>query len=256
LVRQEDHAALQMLNAVGAADLIALARSVTLLGCDAEAAHIAIDLSQQPEEFVTGLGQAVDLRTIGPLLPARDASLSALARGMAYWHERHLYCGRCGTPTISEQAGHQRRCTNSECNALYFPRIDPAVIMRVEYQDKILLARQASWPPGMRSVLAGFVELGETLEDTVRREVKEEVGLDVVDVRYFASQPWPFPASLMLGFVATATTDRFVVNTDEIETAGWFTREDLRNSPEDETMKLSRRDSISRVLVDDWIDNG
>lgn len=256
LVRQEDHAALQVLNAAAVADLIALAQSVVLLGCDTETAHIAIDLSQQSEEFVTGFGQAVDLRTIGPLLPARDASLSALARGMAYWHERHLYCGRCGTPTISEQAGHQRRCTNTACNALYFPRIDPAVIMRVEYEDKVLLARQASWPAGMRSVLAGFVELGETLEDTVRREVKEEVGLDVIDVRYFASQPWPFPASLMLGFIATATSDKFTVNTDELEMAAWFTREDLRNSPEDETMRLSRRDSISRVLVDDWINNG
>lgn len=256
LVRQEDHAALQMLNAVTAADLIALARSVVLLGCDAEAAHIAIDLSLQTEEFVAGFGQAVDLRTIGPLLPARDASLSALARGMAYWHERHLHCGRCGTPTISEQAGHQRRCSNSECNALYFPRIDPAVIMRVEYEDKILLARQASWAPGMRSVLAGFVELGETLEDTVRREVMEEVGLDVTDIRYFASQPWPFPASLMLGFVATALSDQIAVNTEELEMAAWFTREDLRNSPEDESLRLSRNDSISRVLVDDWINNG
>lgn len=253
LVRQEDHNALQTLNAAAVAEFLDLARSVVLLGCDSEVAHVAIDLSPQPEELITRFGQAVDLRTVGPALPQRDASLSALARGMAYWHERHIFCGKCGAPTASEQAGHQRHCTNPACDTIYFPRIDPAVIMRVEHGDRVLLARQASWPPGMRSVLAGFVELGETLEDTVRREVKEEVGLDLTEVRYFASQPWPFPASLMVGFVATAASDRFVVNQQEIETARWYTREELLNSPEDDTLRLSRKDSISRALIEDWI---
>lgn len=253
LVRQEDHNALLTLNLAAAADLIDLARSVVLLGCDAEVAHIAIDLSSQPEEAIARLGPAVDLRTLGLLLPPRDASLSALARGMAYWHERHSFCGRCGAPTISEQAGHQRRCSDPDCNSIFFPRIDPAVIMRVEHGDKVLLGRQSSWAPGMHSVLAGFVELGETLEDSVRREVKEEVGLDLTDVRYFASQPWPFPASLMVGFVATAADDRITVNIAELESARWFTREELINSPENETLRLSRRDSISRVLIEDWI---
>ena len=253
LVRQEDHNALQMLNAAAAAELVALARSVVLLGCDAEVAHVAIDLSTQPEALVARFGPAVDLRTIGPLLSQRDASLSALARGMSYWHERHSFCGRCGAPTMSEQAGHQRRCTNKDCDSIFFPRIDPAVIMRVEHGERVLLARQTSWAPGMHSVLAGFVELGETLEDTVRREVREEVGLTLTDVRYFASQPWPFPASLMLGFVATAADDNFTVNRQELETARWFTREELLNSPENETLRLSRKDSISRALIEDWI---
>ena len=253
LVRQEDHNALQVLNATIAAELLESAHSVVLLGCDAEVAHVAIDLSRQPEEIVARLGQAIDLRTIGPLLSQRDASLAALARGMAYWHERHSFCGKCGAPTVSEQAGHQRHCSNPACDTVFFPRIDPAVIMRVEHGDRVLLARQASWAPGMHSVLAGFVELGETLEDTVRREVHEEVGLHVTDVRYFASQPWPFPASLMLGFVATAVDDNFTVNTQELETARWFTRDELLNSPENETLRLSRKDSISRVLIEDWI---
>ena len=253
LVRQEDHNALRTLNAAAAAELVALARSVVLLGCDAEVAHVAIDLSTQPEQLVAQFGPAVDLRTIGPLLSQRDASLSALARGMSYWHERHSFCGRCGAPTLSEQAGHQRRCSNKDCDSIFFPRIDPAVIMRVEHGDRVLLARQASWAPGMHSVLAGFVELGETLEDTVRREVQEEVGLALTDVRYFASQPWPFPASLMVGFVATAADDRIGVNTQELETARWFTREELLNSPENDTLRLSRKDSISRVLIEDWI---
>ncbi|HET6160751.1 MAG TPA: NAD(+) diphosphatase [Dongiaceae bacterium] len=253
LVRQEDHNALQTLNLMAAAEFIDLARSVVLLGCDAEVAHFAIDLSSQPEEVMLRLGPVVDLRTIGPLLPQRDASLSALARGMAYWHERHSFCGKCGAPTVSEQAGHQRRCSNPACDSIYFPRIDPAVIMRVEYGDRVLLARQASWAPGMQSVLAGFVELGEMLEDSVRREVMEEVGLTLSEVRYFASQPWPFPASLMVGFVATAADDKIKVNKEELETARWFTREELLNSPENDVLRLSRRDSISRVLIEDWI---
>ena len=256
LVRHEDHAVLNMLDAATYNDLIASARSVVLLGCDAEAAHVAIDLSQQPEGVVTSLGQAVDLRSIGPLLPARDASLAALARGMAYWHERHQFCGLCGGPTVSEQAGYQRRCANPSCNALFFPRIDPAVIMRIEHKDRLLLGRQASWPPGMHSVLAGFVELGESLEDTVRRETFEEVGIRVGAVRYFGSQPWPFPSSLMVGFVAEALDDKLNLNREEIDSAAWFTREQLINSPEDETFKLSRKDSISRALVNDWIAQG
>lgn len=256
LVRHEDHAALNLLETAGYADLIGLARSVVLLGCDAEIAHIAIDLSPQPESLVTNLGQAVDLRSIGPLLPQREASLSALARGMAYWHERHQFCGVCGAPTLSEQAGYQRRCSNAQCNALFFPRIDPAVIMRIEFKDRLLLGRQASWPAGMHSVLAGFVEPGESLEDTVRRETFEEVGLRVGAVRYFGSQPWPFPSSLMVGFVAEAQGDTLHLNREEIDSAAWFTREQLMNSPEDETFKLSRKDSISRALINDWIAQG
>ena len=256
LVRHEDHAVLNVLNAATYGDLIALARSVVLLGCDAEAAHIAIDLSPQPESTVTSLGHAIDLRSIGPLLPAREASLSALARGMAYWHERHGFCGVCGGPTVSEQAGYQRRCANPQCGAMFFPRIDPAVIMRIEYKDRLLLGRQASWPPGMHSVLAGFVEPGESLEDTVRRETFEEVGLQVNEVRYFGSQPWPFPSSLMVGFIAQAESDAFHLNREEIDSAAWFTRDQLINSPEDDTFKLSRKDSISRALINDWIANG
>lgn len=253
LVRHEDHAALNLLEAAGYADLIGLARSIVLLGCDAEIAHIAIDLSPQPESVVTNLGQAVDLRSIGPQLPAQEASLAALARGMAYWHERHQFCGVCGAPTVSEQAGYQRRCGNAQCGALFFPRIDPAVIMRIEHGDRLLLGRQASWPAGMHSVLAGFVEPGESLEDTVRRETFEEVGIRVGAVRYFASQPWPFPSSLMVGFVAEALDDTLHLNREEIDSAAWFTREQLMNSPEDETFKLSRKDSISRALIEDWI---
>jgi NAD+ diphosphatase len=175
-----------------------------------------------------------------------------------HWHQRHHFCGVCGSPTRSEEAGHQRRCTNSACNAVHFPRTDPAVIMAVSDgarngKDRLLLGRQASWPPGMRSVLAGFVEPGESLEEAVAREVKEEVGIEVEDVRYHSSQPWPFPGSIMLGFNAHALSTEIRLSPEEIAEAAWYTREQLRASPEDESFRLPRRDSIARRLVEGWI---
>jgi NAD+ diphosphatase len=134
-----------------------------------------------------------------------------------------------------------------------FPRTDPAVIMRVTHGDKILMARQAVWAQGMHSVLAGFVEPGESLEDAVAREVYEEVGLRLTRIKYFSSQPWPFPSSLMLGFSAEATSADFKLDHDELESARWMTRPELLNSPEDATFKLPRKDSISRRLIEDWL---
>jgi NAD+ diphosphatase len=134
-----------------------------------------------------------------------------------------------------------------------FPRTDPAVIMRITHGDRILMARQAIWAQGMHSVLAGFVEPGESLEDAVAREVYEEVGLKLTRIKYFSSQPWPFPSSLMLGFSAEATSDQFTVDESELESARWMTRPELLNSPEDATFKLPRKDSISRRLIEDWL---
>ena len=134
-----------------------------------------------------------------------------------------------------------------------FPRTDPAVIMRVTCGNRILMARQAMWAPGMHSVLAGFVEPGESLEDAVAREVFEEVGLRVHNIRYFGSQPWPFPASLMLGFTAESDSTAFDLHDGEIESAQWMTRMDLLNSPESDVFRLPRADSISRKLIEDWV---
>src|SRR6202007_1888277 len=132
---------------------------------------------------------------------------------------RHRFCGVCGSPTEVREAGHLRRCTNPDCATEHYPRTDPAVIMRIEHEGRVLLGRQKQWPPGMHSVLAGFVEPGESLEDAVRREVREEVGIATTDVRYHSSQPWPFPGSIMLGFSARALDDRIVVDNHEIEQA-------------------------------------
>jgi NAD+ diphosphatase len=244
-------AALLSLTEGGA--LLAEAREIALLGLVGERALFAADLSHREEPPALPGARFADLRSVGPLLAREEGGLLAYARGLMHWHQRHRFCGVCGSPTESREAGHMRRCTNPACAAEHHPRIDPAVIMRVEHQGRILLGRQKQWPVGMHSVLAGFVEPGESLEDAVRREVAEEVALHLTEVNYHSSQPWPFPSSIMLGFTAVAEGDQFRVDEHELEMARWFTREELLASPEDETFRLPRRDSIARRLVDDWI---
>lgn len=234
-------------------DLVAQADTVILLGVEGEIAHFALDLSGLDEASIAPLGEFEELRAIGALMPQREGALLAYARGLAYWHQRHRFCGACGARTEVKAAGHQRQCTNPDCATVQFPRTDPAVIMRVTCGNRILMARQAMWPPGMHSVLAGFVEPGESLEDAVIREVLEEVGLKVRDVRYFGSQPWPFPASLMVGFAAVADSEDLHLQEGEIESARWMSRAELLGSPEDESFRLPRADSISRHLIEDWI---
>lgn len=234
-------------------DLVAQADTVILLGVEGEIAHFALDLSGLDETIISPLGEFQELRAIGALMPQREGALLAYARGLSYWHQRHRFCGACGAPTEVKAAGHQRQCTNPDCATVQFPRTDPAVIMRVTCGNRILMARQAMWAPGMHSVLAGFVEPGESLEDAVIREVLEEVGLHVRDVRYFGSQPWPFPASLMVGFSAEADTEEVHLQEGEIEAARWMSRADMLGSPEDESFRLPRADSISRRLIEDWI---
>src|SRR3546814_482718 len=172
-------------------------------------------------------GVFTDLRRIGPLLERFEGSLLAYARGLLWWHQRHRFCGVCGHPTVSVKGGHQRSCTNQACAAPQFPRTDPAVIMLVHDGERCLLGRQRVWPDGMYSTLAGFVEPGETLEEAVAREVWEESGIQVRDVRYHSAQPWPFPSSLMLGFHAAAKSFEIVRNDDELGDAQWYTAEDL-----------------------------
>jgi len=230
----------------------------TLLGQAGETLYVCLECShlETPDHApaLAGLGHFVDLRTVGPLLPGPTASLLATARAYAQWHARHRYCGLCGSATRVEEAGHQRRCTNERCGAAHFPRTDPAVIMLIhDGGDRAILGRQKIWPPGMHSVLAGFVEPGESLEEAVAREVKEEVGIDIVDVTYHSSQPWPFPSSIMLGFYGRALDVTLHIDPHELESARWVSRAEMLASPENETFKLPRRDSISRRLIEDWL---
>ncbi len=230
-----------------------------LLGVDEreDIAYFALDLSvhEAPAAAITGdlPIEATDLRRTGPLLPHRDAALLAYARGMAYWHARHRFCGVCGSPARSEDAGHLRRCTNPTCAAQHFPRTDPVVIMLVHDGDRCLLGRQKSWPAGWYSTLAGFVEPGESLEDAVAREVLEESGILVDDVTYHSSQPWPFPASLMLGFFARAKTRDIRIDPSELEDARWFDREALLAIGPDDPRRFPPGTAIAGRLIDEWL---
>jgi NAD+ diphosphatase len=248
------------LAVAAAAQLIEAAREIVLLGLAGGTACFALELShiETPETLppLAGAGRFADLRSVGPLLAQAEGSLLAYARGLTHWHRRHRFCGVCGSPTESADGGHLRRCLDETCRTEHFPRTDPAVIMAVTHRDRLLLGRQASWPPGSHSVLAGFVEPGESLEEAVAREVMEEVGLAVGRVRYHSSQPWPFPASIMLGFTAEALDTELRIDRSEIDRAAWYNRAELRASPEDDNFRLPRRDSIARRLVEDWIAAG
>ncbi|HTV44761.1 MAG TPA: NAD(+) diphosphatase [Stellaceae bacterium] len=252
-----DHVVMQ--DRLGRGDLV-------FIGVVEECAHFAFDLSpieapldllQSPGTMASGIEAAAvrfaDLRQLAGRLDRSEAALLALARAMTYWHARHRFCGLCGSPTRSEEAGHMRRCTNAACNTMHFPRTDPAVIMLVSRGEHALMGRSRNFPPGMYSTLAGFVEPGESLEEAVAREVREETGIVVGAVEYHSSQPWPFPANIMLGFHAEALTSEITLDPAELEGARWVERGWLLAHRDDDDFRLPRRDSIARRLVEDWL---
>lgn len=247
--------------------LLASSRQEILLGTDNHRPVFAVSIDEtQAAEIVAmtgGAAEFVDLRQVGPFLPPADAHILAHARGMVYWHSRHGFCGVCGAPTESKHSGHERKCVNPDCGISHFPRTDPAIIVLVYRTDvpggACLLGRHARWPFGMYSTLAGFVEPGETLEQAVSREVFEEAGIETTNVNYLASQPWPFPSSLMLGFHAEATSFDINIDDEELSDCRWFTRDELRGMKEwldakDDELRLPRKDSISRWLIQQWFD--
>ncbi len=239
---------------------------LVFLGRDDRGPLFALDLSLHRPELVeplVGDNDFIDLRACGWLLDAEQAAQLAYARGLVYWNRHHRYCGSCGAPTRSENGGHQRRCSSEGCGRVQFPRTDPAVIMLVEdlsdpAHPRCLLARNSRFPNRMMSTLAGFVDPLETLEETVRREVFEECGIRVGRVDYRASQPWPFPSSIMLGFRAEAQSTEINIDGIEIEEAYWFEAEQLADFGEwgdgGDNFCLPRRDSIARYLVDSWVE--
>ncbi len=206
---------------------------------------------EQPPPFPE-LGEFQDLRFLGTVLAADEANLAAHARALVLWHASQRFCGVCGTAARPEAGGNTRICMNTDCHRVIFPRVDPAIIVLVSDGERCLLGRQASWPEDRYSTIAGFAEPGESLEDAVRREVYEETNVHVGEVRYHSSQPWPFPSSLMIGFVADAVSSEIRLNDAELEDAQWFTREQLRSG----SPKLPFRISIARRLVDHWIYSG
>lgn len=234
--------------------------AVTLLGSYQGVVYFAVDVEQDvaetPPDWVTTLGALRDLRIVGTAVEPHSGALLAYARAMIYWQRRHRFCGDCGHPTRDTEGGFVRTCTNEACGKQIFPRTDPAIIVIVQSEDRCLLARQASWPPGRYSIIAGFVEPGESLEDAVKREVREEAGIEVSEVHYHSSQPWPFPSSLMLGFMATAATTAFDLSDNELEEARWMTRTQVAEEIQTGKLKLPPGLSISRRLIETWFDAG
>jgi NAD+ diphosphatase len=221
------------------------AREAVLLGLEPDGtALFGVALDAVPDGT-----QAVALRDAASLLPAGEAGIAAYATAILTWHRTHPHCARCGHPTDMAEAGFVRRCPS--CGAQHHPRTDPVVIMLVTRGDEVLLGRQPSWPAGRYSALAGFVEPGESLEEAVAREVREEAGVEVSRPRYVASQPWPFPASLMLGFIAEHASGEPQVRDAELEDVRWFAVDEVRAAARGEgDIGLPPPLAIARTLID------
>jgi NAD+ diphosphatase len=199
--------------------------TLVFLGLGDRRPHFAIDASGT-DLAIADDGDTFDARTLAPLLPAGEAAILGEARSLIDWHARHRFCAQCGSPTRVTAAGWVRRCP--ECKASHYPRSDPVTIMLVVRGERALLGRNRRRPGNRFSCLAGFMEPGETLEEGVRREVHEESGIRVGRVRYLACQPWPFPSSLMMGFLCEGLTEEITVDPEEIAEARWFAREEIR----------------------------
>lgn len=243
-----------------------------LLGRHGDAVHFAADISSWRPDTLNQQAMAAfldpteyhhpsvpvdhlfaDLRMVMTKLDAADAAMASTARGVLNWHRSHRFCSSCGQPSKISMAGWQRACPS--CAASHFPRTDPVVIMLVLRGNKLLLGRSPGWPEGMYSALAGFVEPGETLEAAVRREVFEETRITVSNVRYVAGQPWAFPNSLMLGFVAQAEDEDITIDPAELDDAIWLTREDMVDvmAGLHPTIRRPRSGAIAAELVARWL---
>lgn len=249
-----------------AARLLDLADHVVFLGLADQRPVFAVDLAKMAPEADGSPPQWEkeatwgELRAVGGTLSPEDATILATGRALVNWHRTHVFCGRCGGPTESRDGGHVRACLDQSCGAVHYPRTDNAVIMLVADGDKVLLHRQPSWPAGMWSILAGFVEPGETFEQAVARETFEETGIIAGDIRYVASQPWPFPSSLMVGFTARALGGELTPDIHELEDAQWFSRADIaacfsdsHRADDSGRPYLARPGSIARIMLDTWL---
>jgi NAD+ diphosphatase len=226
------------------------------LGEHRNSAHFAIDISDQadPERTgpLAGLGTFADLRTIAEEIDPGDAAILAQAKSLIDWHQRHGFCANCGQPTQAADAGYKRQCQS--CRTEHFPRTDPVVIMLPTHGDKCLMGRQPKWPPGFYSALAGFIEPGETIEEAVARECKEEAGISIDEVAFHSTQPWPYPSSLMIGCFARATTTEIILDGNELSDAKWFSRDQVRAAMArgSNELRMPPRMAIAHQLVKSW----
>jgi NAD+ diphosphatase len=241
-------------NGLGAADA-----AEVFLGLQGTTPYFARDISALPDPLaaaLAGLGHFRDARAAAALLPLHQVAIMGQAKALIDWHNRHGFCSQCGSATLPSEGGYRRVCPR--CQAEHFPRTDPAVIMLVTARDHCLLGRNKRFAGGHYSTLAGFVEPGETIEEAVRREVFEEVGVRVNGVRYFATQPWPFPFNLMIGCFAEADMSDIAVDGHEILTARWFDRGTVRRliAGESNEVSLPRREAIAFHLIRAWAEGG
>lgn len=239
--------------------LLGLDGGAPVFGCDLEA------LEPAAVEALIGSGRLVSLREAGATLPRSEGGLAAYLAALVGWHRRHRFCANCGARTDVTEAGLSRRCPR--CGRSHFPRTDPVVIMLVQHDDQLLLGRRIGWPVGRYSLLAGFVAPGETPEEAVVREVREEAEIETDRPRYVAAQPWPFPASLMLGFTSVSRGGEPHADEGEMEDVRWFARDRVLAAARQEAdwsapaaqsdeLLLPARVSIARSLIDWWLDGG
>ncbi|RNL92670.1 NAD(+) diphosphatase [Sinomicrobium pectinilyticum] len=231
------------------------------LGMEDDREIICLDLSRRkPEEILPWLGEGdfLDLRHVVHDIDRKEAAILAYAKALAEWNANHVFCGVCGSRTESRERGHHRICTDKTCAKIIYPRIDPAVIVLVEYRvgndgPRCLLNRVKTGDSYRCSTFAGFVEVGESLENAVIREMKEEINVDVESMTYVSSQPWPFPSSVMIGFRATVSSPEFQVDNVEIKDAAWYSAKEIKELVASGKLELSRSDSIARFLIESWV---
>ena len=230
-----------------------------LLGISDKKTYFAIDIESVKSASILNdknSGEFHDFKQVMPLLNFRDSALLATARFMIDWQSRNQYCGKCGTPTKSAQAGNLRICQNTNCGENHFPSMDPAIIVLVSFGEYCLLGRKKIWPKGMYSTIAGFVEPGESVEDAVIREVNEETGVIVEKLEYQHSQPWLFPSSLMLGFTATAKGNEIKIDKNELEDACWFSRKEIKDNLIKGLLRIPSKAAIAYHLIEEWFNKG
>jgi NAD+ diphosphatase len=214
----------------------------------------AVAMADSDSPPLEGLGEFRDMRAAAFVLPDADTAIAGQAKALIDWNHRHRFCANCGTRTAPTDSGYRRLCP--QCGQEHFPRTDPVVIMLPLLGEECLIGRSPRFPEGVYSAFAGFVEPGETVEEAVKRELKEEVSLEVSSVRYHASQPWPFPSSLMLGCYAQAVSRDFRIDEQEIEAARWMTKTEVRTrlaNQIDDGLKMPGAIAIARQLLADWV---